>query len=375
MKTKILPILLFGGICSFLWPNPIDDTPITNFSELIFDDRNNWTMEILFPFGYRTEATDSILLKAANSTAKLKTPYQDGARIGILTPKSLSIPLTINRQGDTLKLYTYSKLLGNRVRVDALIFGNVPGASVGQPVSGYSIMRNNWQEHFNNITVDCLTQNPSLGVINDTLGLSATLRGHIYDMDHHPVTKLKAISLTPSHFTLHTTLDLAGDGTYRTKVFRRFTTETVDRLFVSLEDFEAWGDTVAIDTFALNNIVPYTTVVQDIHLKSNAYVVTGVENLAPPQTSEIELINYPNPFNASTNFFVKIPEPLQRKPGHISIYNASGQLVKKIFLKPHVPVNWDGSDEHGATVPTGIYYYRLAIDSQIMKSGSMILLK
>jgi hypothetical protein len=259
--------------------------------------------------------------------------------------------------------------------VDELIFGNVPGASVGQPVSGYSIMRITWQENLNNITVDCFTQNSSLGVVNDTVGLSTTLRGHIYDMNNNPVTRLKALPVSPAYFQLHAPLYLTGDGAYGTQIFRRFTTETVDHLSVRLVDFEGWSDTVAVGPFELNNIFPHDTVVQDIHLKSNEYVVTGVKNLEPPQPSEIELINYPNPFNASTNFFVKIPEQLQKKNGHISIYNAGGQLVKMIPLKRHAPVNWDGTDEHGGNMPTGIYYYRLDIDKQIMKRGSTILLK
>src|SRR5574341_1152988 len=115
MKTNILLIVLLGGICCFLWSNPIDNTPITKFSELVFDDNNNWTMEILFPFGYRTEATDSIILKVANTAAKLKTTYNDETRIGILTHDSLSIPLTINREGGIITLYTYSRLYGNRI--------------------------------------------------------------------------------------------------------------------------------------------------------------------------------------------------------------------------------------------------------------------
>lgn len=375
MKTNILFVVLLGGICSLLWPNPIDNTPITKFSELVFDDNNNWTMEILFPFGYRTEATDSIILKVSATSAKLRTTYNSETKIGILTLDSLSIPLTINREGDTLMLLTYSNFFGNRVRVDALIFGDVPGASVGQPVSGYSIMRNTWQEHFNDITVDCLTQSPSLGAINDTLGLSATLRGHIYDMNNNPVTRLKEFPVSPIYFELHAPLYLTGDGAYSTQIFRRFATEAVDHLSVRLVDFEGWSDTVAVGPFELNNIFPHTTVVQDIYLKSNDYVVTGVENLEPPQSSEIELINYPNPFNVSTNFFVKIPELQQGKPGNISIYNASGQLVNKISIKQRAPVNWDGTDEHGGHMPTGIYYYRLDIDKQIVKSGSMILLK
>lgn len=375
MKTKILFIVLLLGICSLLWPNPVDNTPITKFSELVFDSNNNWTMEILFPFGYWTDATDSIIIKVSDTKAKLITTYKEYTQIGIITRDSLSIPLTINRDGDTITLYTYSSLNGIQVRVDELIFGNSPGASVGQPVAGYSIVRNTLQVSLNYLTIDCLTKNTSLGVVNDTTGLSILMKGNIYDIDNNPVTKLKTFPVSPCYFEMDTPLIINGDGTYTTKIFRRFAIDMKDHLTVRLVDFDSWRDTVYVEPFELNDIHPGTTIVQDIHLKNNDYVVTDVKNPELTQTTKLELINFPNPFNASTNFFVKIPEQMQGKAGDISIYNTNGQLVKRIPLKQRVRYSWDGTGKNGSLMPSGVYYYRLNIDRQIMKSGSMILLK
>lgn len=375
MKRKILFIISVLGICSLVWANPIDNTPITEFSELVFDSNNNWTMEILFPFGYSTDATDSIVMQASNTKAKLITTYKEGTQIGIITQDSLSIPLTINRDGDTIRLYTYSSLNGIQVRVDELIFGNSPGASVGQPVAGYSIIRNTLQVGFNFTTIDCLTKNTSLGVVNDTTGLSILMKGNIYDMDNNPVTKLKTLPASPCYFELDTPLIINGDGTYTTKIFRRFATDMKDHLTVRLVDFDSCRDTVSVEPFELNDIHPGTTIVQDIHLKNNDYVVTHVKNPEPNQITKLELINFPNPFTASTNFFVKIPEQMQGKTGNISIYNTNGQLVKRIPLKQRAGNSWDGTDENGSLMPSGVYYYRLNIDRQIIKSGSTILLK
>jgi flagellar hook assembly protein FlgD len=104
-------------------------------------------------------------------------------------------------------------------------------------------------------------------------------------------------------------------------------------------------------------------------------VVTHVKTPAPPQKIEPELINYPNPFNASTNFFVKIPGQLNGSRGNILIYNSRGQFVKDILLNENGRSNWDGTNAKGRAMPSGIYHYQLNIGQQVVKRGSMILLK
>lgn len=375
-KSKLIFLFLF---CTktFLLSNPIDNTPLTRFSELVFDSNSNWIMELSFPFGYEPSSTDSIIIKVSNIEARLRFAYEDRTFIAVVTSDSLSIPLFINRGGDKIVIYTYSTQPYDStiklVRKDSIIFGNYPGATVGQPVSGYSLIRNFWRYSYNYITIDCITKNPSLGVANDTVGLSGTLKGYIYDIDGKLVTKLKVFPVSPCYFVLETPLTIDSNGTYTTKIFPTLCSPA--RLMVRLVDFEGWIDSVEIEPFELKDIYPDTVVVQDIHLKDNRYIVTSVKNEISTISDELTLINYPNPFNLSTNFFVKIPARMKGKPGSITIFNIDGELIRNIPINEDVTAYWNGRDTDGRIMPSGIYYYRLNIDKQVMKTGSMILLK
>jgi M6 family metalloprotease-like protein len=93
----------------------------------------------------------------------------------------------------------------------------------------------------------------------------------------------------------------------------------------------------------------------------------------------IELFqNYPNPFNPTTSiqFTVKGgPSPLHTT---LKIYNLSGQLVRTLLdeEKPggNYTLLWDGRDEGGKTVSSGIYFYKLTAGS-FSEIKKMVLLK
>lgn len=85
--------------------------------------------------------------------------------------------------------------------------------------------------------------------------------------------------------------------------------------------------------------------------------------------------NYPNPFNPSTRIKYALPAP-----GAVSlkIYNIIGQEIRTLEsgVKTegnHVSV-WDGTDNSGRVVPSGIYLYRLKIGKDI-RTKKMIFLK
>ncbi|MDO9547764.1 MAG: T9SS type A sorting domain-containing protein, partial [Candidatus Marinimicrobia bacterium] len=70
--------------------------------------------------------------------------------------------------------------------------------------------------------------------------------------------------------------------------------------------------------------------------------------------------NYPNPFNSSTSIQYALP---RNGFVRIAIYNISGQLVKTLVngdrsVGTHT-VSWDGIDERGRGVGSGIYFYCL----------------
>jgi len=85
--------------------------------------------------------------------------------------------------------------------------------------------------------------------------------------------------------------------------------------------------------------------------------------------------NYPNPFNPTTT----ISYDLSRSSNvELKIYDQLGRLVKTLVNDRqnanHYKVSWDGRDEAGNQVVSGIYVYRLKIDS-FSQARKMILLK
>ncbi len=70
--------------------------------------------------------------------------------------------------------------------------------------------------------------------------------------------------------------------------------------------------------------------------------------------------NYPNPFNPVTNFKFSLPRASHVK---IEIFNIVGQRVKTLLdedMKAGVfVVDWNGEDEKGVEVSSGIYFYRV----------------
>lgn len=79
--------------------------------------------------------------------------------------------------------------------------------------------------------------------------------------------------------------------------------------------------------------------------------------------SEFNLLgNTPNPFNASTTIRFSLTH---RASVRLSIYNTAGQLVRILADGNHAAgrheVVWNGTDESGRTVMSGVYVYRLSV--------------
>jgi hypothetical protein len=74
--------------------------------------------------------------------------------------------------------------------------------------------------------------------------------------------------------------------------------------------------------------------------------------------------NYPNPFNLETTIEYDVPEISGRIPRvAIQIFNVIGEKVRTIDRQDRdagrYTVRWNGRDDNGATVATGVYFYRL----------------
>jgi hypothetical protein len=85
--------------------------------------------------------------------------------------------------------------------------------------------------------------------------------------------------------------------------------------------------------------------------------------------------NYPNPFNPLTAIPVSIPITTEIK---LKVYDILGKEVKTLYADNLTPgrhfFHWDGRDERGNALATGVYFYRLQAGSWV-QTKKLILLR
>jgi len=83
----------------------------------------------------------------------------------------------------------------------------------------------------------------------------------------------------------------------------------------------------------------------------------------PPGTVFTAVQNYPNPFNSATTIEYSLP---QEAGVYIAVYNVLGHpvrtLVNTLNAAGHHVVTWDGRDDDGELVASGVYFYRFIAD-------------
>lgn len=150
---------------------------------------------------------------------------------------------------------------------------------------------------------------------------------------------------------------------------------------------------VAVLEARLNEEGTHVTLVTGLHTSGNYLVtVTGLftEKTAVPiadntclayqvQTTGVDAKmggpvefslgrNFPNPFNPSTTIEYSIKEP-----GHVRliVFNLRGESVRTLidqevaFPGNQRPISWDGANEYGHQVASGMYFYRLESGSDV----------
>lgn len=130
------------------------------------------------------------------------------------------------------------------------------------------------------------------------------------------------------------------------------------------------NEILSISTSGVGNIT--LTESDFVDYQSRAYQVsTKVSEL--PTGFELSQ-NFPNPFNPSTTIQMALPTA---SDWTLSIFNINGHLVKRFngTSEPgYLEVVWDGTNEAGAEVASGMYLYRLEA-SGFSNTKKMILLK
>jgi hypothetical protein len=85
--------------------------------------------------------------------------------------------------------------------------------------------------------------------------------------------------------------------------------------------------------------------------------------------------NYPNPFNPDTKIGFSLPHQCNVT---LEVFSLLGQRVATVqdgsMPSGYHVVNWDGIDNNGSPVATGVYFYRLSTD-EFVQTKKMVLLK
>ena len=95
---------------------------------------------------------------------------------------------------------------------------------------------------------------------------------------------------------------------------------------------------------------------------------------------DIQISNYPNPFNPSTTFIFSLP---QLSDAELQIYNIKGQLIRTLKYYNYDLISnnkkksifWNGTDEKGRRVSSGSYFCKLRIGKRNNVYHKIILMK
>ncbi len=135
--------------------------------------------------------------------------------------------------------------------------------------------------------------------------------------------------------------------------------------------------TLAIANLQGGKVNPF---VMDTSLIGRAYFGVTVDispgrNPGIPQ-STILFQNYPNPFNPSTNIGFRISDF-----GFVSlaVYNLLGEqittLVNENLTPGNYEVQWNGTNDAGQPVASGLYFYQLRVGNSVVQTRKMILIR
>jgi hypothetical protein len=313
-----------------------------------------------YTFGLRTpeEVKDLFLIRSASNdlsgNRSVGTPTQNAVATG--TYQAVTIEDIINYEGAR----TPAEPDENKDLRQGFIFlvqqGSVPSGADLAKIAGF---RSAWESYFERACDGRLTCNTSLTTTYQAAGIRGTVRNR-YTTQIIP--EFTARSLERS-FNQH----VAGGG----------------RFFFRYLDGPAQGNSETVTlVFEANGFYPDTLVTTATYgvekvLNPTDVLLTPIASGAgdaSPRTTEL-FANHPNPFNPSTTIRYALGEAGRVR---LSVYDASGRHVRTLVDGAEAAgehtVDFDGRDDRGAALASGVYFYRLDTGN-LTRTRKMVLLK
>ena len=190
--------------------------------------------------------------------------------------------------------------------------------------------------------------------------ITVTIEGTIY-ISHHDGSFYQNFPYI-SQDSIHSTPaigDLDYDGDYELIVVTDVNLKVLDIL-------DDKGDQYSWKAYRGNS---YRDGYYDVSLSS-----LSMDNIIPPKEFSLGK-NYPNPFNPVTNIPYGLPEDMMVM---ITVHDLKGRVVKTLVDRRqsagHNSIFWNGTNDLGAPVSTGLYFYRIQ-SSNFSQTKKMIFLK
>ncbi|MBU0559032.1 MAG: DUF5123 domain-containing protein [Bacteroidetes bacterium] len=217
----------------------------------------------------------------------------------------------------------------------------------------------------------------------DTANMNYTLlaESHMYGLasDGEAIGDLRWATNTPTHVSLEVVVDGNGEVTVDPAPVGKTYDKDQEVTLTAVADtgyiFTDWSGDL---TSTINPVNVVLDVSKTITAKFD--IDTYVDELGIPTVFALEQ-NFPNPFNPSTT--IKYALPVDANVS-VRIYNVLGQevitLIRNVeFAAGYQNVVWNGTNNNGENVSTGIYIYRIeakGIDGKdFVKSMKMMFLK
>ncbi|MCG8606667.1 T9SS type A sorting domain-containing protein, partial [bacterium] len=199
-----------------------------------------------------------------------------------------------------------------------------------------------------------------------------------------------------SSYTLTVTNDEAGSGGPVLQSFNVYRSETVG----AITNGEIVGNVPTGTSVkkASNNSDRFTFVDSNLPARTFFYQVTALYDLgeSPPSNEASAIVtsindatselptdyalnqNFPNPFNPTTVIRYAIPLLHGNEPVKLEVYNMLGQKIRTLVDEEKsagfYAVDWDGKNDQGRPVSSGLYVYRIRAKSFI-EVKKMLLMK
>lgn len=150
-----------------------------------------------------------------------------------------------------------------------------------------------------------------------------------------------------------------------------------DTLF-NFECFDQGNRNVFLNDTLFSDVNP---IVLDLAYWDRCTQFVGIDDAAPTATpARLNLLqNVPNPFNPRTAIEFELPS---RTTVELSVYDARGRLVRTLvngelregsYTGNHAVI-WNGTNDAGKAVSSGVYFYRLRADAEIL-TRKMVLVR